>query len=77
MGTDVDLPRLVAEEIRKYLTQYPESGDIVRHIQRWWLPPWCEVSIDVLREALALLIDDGFVAEQPVPGGEPIYRPRH
>ena len=74
MGTGGDLPNLVADEIRKYLTQYPGSGDPDRHIQRWWLPPWCEVPIDAVREALKRLEAEGFVKPEDVIGGETIYK---
>lgn len=77
MGTGGDLPKTVADEIRKYLTQYPDGGDTDRHIQRWWLPPWCQVPIDVVREALGLLEAEGFVASEGVIGGETIYRRKH
>jgi hypothetical protein len=76
MGPGDDLPRSVAEEIRKYLTQYPESADIDRHIQRWWLPPWCQVPLDVVGDALKLLEAEGFVKSHEVPGGKTMYRRR-
>jgi hypothetical protein len=74
MRTGGDLPTRVAEEIRKYLTQCPDGGDTDRHIQRWWLPPWCEVPIEVVRDALQLLEEEGFVKSEAVIGGGTIYR---
>ena len=77
MGTGGDLPNRVAEEIRKYLTQYPEGADTDEHIQRWWLPPWCEVPLDVVRAALVLLEAEGFVKADEIVGGRTIYRRRN
>jgi len=75
MGTGGgDLPGLVADQIRKYLAQYPDGADTDVGIQRWWLPPWCQVPLAVVRDALAQLEAEGFVAADEVIGGQVIYR---
>jgi hypothetical protein len=74
MGTGGDLPDRVSDEIRRYLTQYPDAADTDDGIQRWWLPPWCQVPIDVVRAALERLMAEGFVTADEVVGGRVIYR---
>lgn len=72
----VDLVQLVSEEIRRYLSQYPEGADTEEGIQRWWLAPWCAAPIDAVREALSRLEAEGFVRAEAVPGGRLVYRRR-
>ena len=74
MGTRAGLPEVVADAIRKYLTQYPDGADTDVGIQLWWLPPWCQAPIEAVREALAALEAEGFVTADEVPGGQIVYR---
>ena len=76
MATGAAVPDVVADEIRKYLTQYPDGADTDGGIQRWWLPPWCQVPLDVVRAALARLESEGFLTSTAVIGGQVIYRRR-
>ena len=71
------LPEIVADAIRKYLTQYPDGADTDVGIQLWWLPPWCQVPLEVVRAALAELEAEGFVTAQEVTGGQMVYRRAH
>lgn len=77
MGTGSSLRQIVADAIRKYLTQYPEGADTDVGIQLWWLPPWCQVPLEVVREALAILEADDFVRADEAPGGQVVYRRTH
>ena len=69
-----DLVARVSDEIRKYLTQYPDAADTDEWIQRWWLPPWCQVPLDIVEAALSELQAEGFVVADAVVGGRVIYR---
>ncbi len=71
-----DLVQLVSDEIRRYLTQYPEGADTEEGIQRWWLAPWCAAPLDAVRAALSRLQAEGFVRPDTVPGGQVLYRRR-
>jgi hypothetical protein len=69
-----DLHERVADEIRRYWIQYPKAADTDDGIQRWWLPPWFEVPLDVVQAALLLLEVGGFAAADPIAGGRVVYR---
>ena len=76
MGPGRALHERVADEIRRYWMQYPQAADTDDGIQRWWLPPWYEVPLDVVHAALRLLEAEGFVIADSIAGGRVIYHRR-
>jgi hypothetical protein len=74
MSTGGALPEIVAQEITTYLAQHPDAADTEEGILRWWLPPDCPASIEVVRAALMKLEQEGLIVTDQVIGGRLIHR---
>lgn len=71
-----DVGRIVTE-IMRYLDAHPHAADTVEGITRWWLAPALgALSIDVLEQALAVLVERGRVERAPLGDGRFVYRAR-
>lgn len=61
----------VVQRIVRYLAAHPDAKDTAEGIGRWWigeaLPP------KSIREALDLLVSEGFLMKREAPSVEPIY----
>ena len=65
----------VAGLIEGYLAQHPAAADSERGIAQWWLQSMgADVPVEVVREALDLLVQRGAVIRTTLPGGPAIYR---
>jgi hypothetical protein len=65
----------VASLIEAYLAQHPAAADSERGIAQWWLQTMgADVPVEVVREALDVLVRRGAVIRTTVPGGPAIYR---
>jgi len=68
-----DVGRAVAE-IMRYLDAHPHAADTVEGITRWWLDPALgALSIDVLEQALAVLVERGLVERNSLGDGRFVY----
>lgn len=64
-----------AEAIERYLSARPQAAETVEGITRWWLVrQQYEDSLDLVQEALDLLVERGEVEKLFISGGHPIYR---
>ncbi|WP_341679323.1 hypothetical protein [Niveibacterium sp. SC-1] len=78
MRDPIDVRRRIADAISRYLAEHPEAADIEQGIADWWLPASATpVSLDEVREALELLVDEGVVEKRLLMGGRAIYRAAH
>lgn len=65
----------VARLIEAYLAQHTAAADSERGIAQWWLQSMgADVPIEVVRDALDVLVRRGAVVCTAVPGGAAIYR---
>ncbi len=67
-----------AEAIERYLSARPQAAETVEGITRWWLVRQrYEDSLDLVQNALDLLVERGAVEKLGLSGGHPIYRKAH
>lgn len=65
----------VAREILSYFLRNPEAADSFDGIARWrLLEDIARRSIAATEEALAWLINEGYLRQQPLPGGKSLFR---
>jgi Fe2+ or Zn2+ uptake regulation protein len=64
-----------AEAIERYLSARPQAAETVEGITRWWLVrQQYEDSLELVQDALDLLVERGEVEKLSLSGGHPIYR---
>jgi hypothetical protein len=65
---------VIVEAVRQYLAQHPDAADSPEGILRWWLPKELQrVPIDLLRQALEILVVTGEVHNRTLPDGTSLY----
>jgi hypothetical protein len=64
----------VAEHILRYLQAHPEAKDTLEGIAEWWLAE-DKIShvVEQVSEAVAWLVENGYLVERPVVGAKTIY----
>lgn len=64
----------VAERIRRYLRAHPEAKDTLEGIAEWWLAQdRITHAVEQVSEAVALLVEKGYLMERQVTGAKTIY----
>jgi hypothetical protein len=70
--------RQVAAAIKAYLAVHSNAADSEQGITDWWVPEMgLDASLDEVREALELLIQEGTVEMQIMADGRRLYRAGH
>jgi hypothetical protein len=65
----------VAADIGCYLKRHPDAADTAEGIARWWLGGrYYENELQLVQEAIAVLVKRGLMQWQTLPGGAEIYR---
>jgi len=65
---------VIVEAVRLYLARNPDAADSPEGILRWWMPKELQrVPVDVLRQALELLVASGEVHNRTLPDGTSLY----
>lgn len=65
----------VMDAIVGYLARNPSAADSEQGIAQWWLPQTgLDASLETVRAALALLVQQGAMTREMLPGGSVIYR---
>lgn len=65
---------VIVDAVRQYLVQHPDAADSPEGILRWWLPKELQrVPIDLLRQALEILVATGEVHNRTLPDGTSLY----
>lgn len=75
MDQDIDKSVLmIAKEIQTYLEKHPHAADSAEGVMRWWLSKQrFEESVQLVQQALELLVREGTVDKLLTPGGRAIY----
>jgi Fe2+ or Zn2+ uptake regulation protein len=64
-----------ADAIERYLYTRPQAAETVEGIARWWLHRQrYEDSVEVVQQALDVLVTRGVVERLAIAGGQPMYR---
>lgn len=67
--------RQLAAAIKNYLMVHREAADSEQGVADWWVPEMgLEASVNEVREALALLVQEGTVEMQTLVDGQLLYR---
>lgn len=67
----------LAETIKQYLFKHPHAADTLQGVMNWWLlRERYEIAIDLVQEALEVLIQHEVVTKINLHGSEPIYKLR-
>lgn len=66
----------IADAIARYVERHPSAADTDVGIAEWWLPgAGVQVSVDGVREALALLESRGVMEQVTLQDGRRLWRP--
>ena len=67
--------RNVAAMILRYLKKHPHAADTAEGITRWWvMRQRYEDSVQTVKQALAILIEDGALEGHQLAQGQVVYR---
>lgn len=72
--TDVKAREEIAREILSYFLRHPDAADSFDGIARWrLLEDIVRRSLAATEEGLKWLIEQGYLKQEPVPSGKPIF----
>ncbi len=73
-GKDVKSREEIAREILSYFLRHPDAADSFDGIARWrLLEDIVRRSLAATEEGLKWLIEQGYLKQEPVPSGKPIF----
>jgi hypothetical protein len=73
-ATDLKSREEIAQEILSYFLRHPHAADSFDGIARWrLLEDIVRRSVTATEEGLKWLIEQGYLKQQPVPSGKPIF----
>ena len=65
----------VAEIIRRYLAERPNAAETVEGVAQWWLTRQRQMDeVEVVRQALSFLEEQGYVVRFQLAGGKTLFR---
>ena len=66
--------RQLCAALRRHLESYPDAADSLEGIRQWWLPESLRVApLELLQEAVEVLVADGEMRRKPLPDGTTLY----
>ena len=67
--------RQLGAALRRHLVSHPDAADSLEGIRQWWLPEALRVTpLELLQEAIEVLVATGEMTRRPLPDGTTLYR---